>query len=186
MENEAYPKIDAFTGLSHKLIRAACRDEFDPFMLQGEEDGVKIRACFYYAILMTPRTTLLLDNHGRGGMCDMLPEEVVAVWDTPKLLSSQGVDWETMSKPEELLSLNSVPAPAEVYDDLSEDEKFGFEGWKALKEEEQVKGVKLTDVLRADPQMLLFFHQSLCAKTADPEIANASPPAQETRRPGPR
>lgn len=112
--------IDAMTALSHKIIRASCGDDFDPFMLGNapEEGAVIVRACFYYAVVMTEKTTVMFDNYGRGGMCDLVPDEMVACWDTPALLESQGVDFQALRAGTARLGDAPVPRPFEIVNDL--------------------------------------------------------------------
>lgn len=120
METTEPTPVDPMTALSHKIIRASCGDDFDPFMLgNAQEEGPAIvRACFYYAVVMTEKTTVMFDNYGRGGMCDLVPEEMVACWDTPALLESQGVSFQALREGRAELSDAPLPRPNEILNDL--------------------------------------------------------------------
>jgi hypothetical protein len=85
--------MDPATELAHKLIRRDAMDAFDPFMVHGHPDRNEtstriVRACFYYAMVVTPVATVLYDNDGKGGMCEMVDEEIRAIWRTKDLLDT--------------------------------------------------------------------------------------------------
>lgn len=86
--------------LGHLLIRAYNGDTFDPFFIpchpHWTQEGHIVRACFYYAIIVTDKLTFLFDNDGRGGMCDLVPEELGAIWRTRDLLETFGVTLEAL------------------------------------------------------------------------------------------
>jgi hypothetical protein len=95
------PPPDPLDRLSHLLIRAYNGDDLDPFLLRGhpampQTEARLVRACFYYAVVMTPKATWLFDNDGRGGMCEMAVHEIAAVWRTPRLLAALGTDFEAV------------------------------------------------------------------------------------------
>jgi len=112
---------DPMDRLGHMLIRAYNGDGLDPFFVSGHpsvppRDGLIVRACFYYAVLMTPKLTVLYDNFGAGGMCTLGAEEVSAVWRTPELLGALGVGFEALKAGTANLAAESVPAPAWRYE----------------------------------------------------------------------
>lgn len=151
---------DPLTALSHKLIRAACGDDFDPFMIGSapDEGGPVVRACFYYGVVVTPRTTVVFDNGGRGGMCDFVPEEMVAAWDTPSLLASQGMRLDALHEGAAPDPAIPVPSPRQIDCDLppldGTPSKQSFDGpvWSPRYEGR----VRVSDLLRSDPEMLSF------------------------------
>ena len=118
--------LDPMTALSHKIIRTSCGDDFDPFMLGNGSDPepVIVRSCFYYAVVMTEKTTVMFDNFGRGGMCDMVPEEMVACWDTPALLESQGVSFSDLQTGTAQLREATLPKPFEIHNDLPSEDGY--------------------------------------------------------------
>lgn len=119
------PPYDAVTELAHRLIRDRTHDNSDPFMIHGHpnlshEPDRLVRACFYYAVVIGPRLTVLHDNDGRGGMCDMTLNEISAVWRTPDLLSSLGTDFEALRRGGARLEEGTLPAPILTWQDLAE------------------------------------------------------------------
>lgn len=116
--------LDPFSRLSHALIRRGAKDDLDPFFLPGvlNESGqpVAIRACFYYAIAMTPKNVVLFDNWGEGGMCKLAPNEMRAVWSTEEVLAAVGLTEEELrSGSSPLPETFELPAPHEILDDLN-------------------------------------------------------------------
>ena len=186
MNSPSRPVTDAMTQLAHKLIRAANSDDFDPFMLGSApgETGPVVRACFYYAVVMTPRTTVMFDNHGRGGMCDLIPEEMVAAWNTPDLLASQGVGLEALRNGTAVINDQAVPRPADLVMDLDFEQEGAEKKLGDFPLEDRFSERKsLKEVLRSDPELLLFLigQNPTLEPEADSEVV-VSPP----RRPGPR
>ncbi len=107
---------DALDRLSHLLIRAYNGDGLDPFFVRGhpampQTERRLVRACFYYAVVMTPRATWLFDNDGRGGMCEMAPHEIAAVWRTPELLAAAGTSFEALRDGGGRLAIGAAPPP---------------------------------------------------------------------------
>jgi hypothetical protein len=107
---------DPMTDVGHLLIRAYNGDQFDPFMVIGhpsrtEQPDVIIRSCFYYSILMTPKITMLYDNCGRGGMCDMTVDEISVIWKTPALLESLGITFEALQSGKAVITATEAPKP---------------------------------------------------------------------------
>jgi hypothetical protein len=74
-----------------------------------QSDRRIVRACFYYAVVVNPKVTLLFDNYGRGGMCDLVPDEIQAIWRTPELLAALGVDFESVRDGSAVLGEAPVP-----------------------------------------------------------------------------
>lgn len=74
-------------------------------------EGHLVRACFYYAVVIGPRVAILYDNFGRGGMCDMHPDEIVAIWHTRDLLSALGTSFECLLAGNTTLSSAPIPEP---------------------------------------------------------------------------
>lgn len=121
--------LDPLSRLSHALIRRGAKDDLDPYFLSAElaQSGqpVSVRACFYYAIAMTPKNVVLFDNWGEGGMCKLAPHEMRAVWSTEEVLAAVGLTEEelrTGSAP--LPATFDLPAPYEIMDDINPSEKM--------------------------------------------------------------
>lgn len=103
---------DPVTELAHRVIRAYNGDDFAPFMVPGCADRGRIeRHCFYYSLLVEETITVLLDNGGRGGMCELIPEEIGAVWLTETLLHALGVTLAELSEGSAVLGTGPVPRP---------------------------------------------------------------------------
>lgn len=107
---------DPMTDVGHLLIRAYNGDQFDPFFVVGhpsrtKEPNVIIRSCFYYSILMTPKITMIYDNSGRGGMCDMTVDEISVIWKTPALLESLGTTFEALQDGTAVITAKEAPKP---------------------------------------------------------------------------
>lgn len=107
---------DPMTDVGHLLIRAYNGDHFDPFFVQGhpsmgEQTDRIVRACFYYAIVMTPKITMIYDNCGRGGMCDMTPDEISVIWKTPALLEQLGTTFEALQAGTAVITATEAPKP---------------------------------------------------------------------------
>lgn len=98
MSETSPPWLDQAGQLTHALIRHQCQDGLDPYLVHGHPSWVGadaspstcIRACFYYTAIVDDDFTLLLDNQGQGGMCNLELWEVAAVWDTQELLDALG------------------------------------------------------------------------------------------------
>ncbi|MBD2745877.1 hypothetical protein IC232_04110 [Microvirga sp. BT688] len=108
--------VDPMTDVGHLLIRAYNGDQFDPFFVSGHpsrtlEPDVIIRSCFYYSILMTPKITMIYDNCGRGGMCDMTPDEISVIWKTPALLDQLGTTFEALQAGTAVITATEAPKP---------------------------------------------------------------------------
>ncbi|MGU3661172.1 hypothetical protein [Methylobacterium fujisawaense] len=106
----------AMDRVGHLLIRAYNGDELDPFFIAGhpamaERPDRLVRACFYYAVVMTPKVTLVFDNDGAGGMCTMDPLEISAVWRTPDILDALGVTFEALGDGSADFEDRPLPAP---------------------------------------------------------------------------
>jgi len=106
----------ALDRFGHLLIRSACHDEFDPFFVHGpladDRPNDHVCACFYYAVILGPTFTVLMDNQGRGNMCTMTMGELAAVWDTQELLASLGVSRADLETNRVVLPLGqAVPPP---------------------------------------------------------------------------
>lgn len=106
----------AMDRLGHLLIRAYNGDELDPFFISGhpamaERPDRLVRACFYYAVVMTPKVTVVYDNDGAGGMCTMDPLEISAVWRTPDVLDALGVTFEALVDGSADFEDRPLPAP---------------------------------------------------------------------------
>ena len=186
MNDTASPPVDPMTELSHRLIRAAVSDDFDPFMLgtAPTDSGPVVRACFYYAVVMTPRTTVLFDNYGRGGMCDMVPDEMVAAWNTPELLASQAVTLESLRDGTAQLAATRVPLPADLMMDLdwaSDDEAPALKALSLPTDARFAHQKSIKELLKADPELLLFLVNMNPA--LEPQ---ADEPPARPRGPGPR
>jgi len=112
-ENKLPP--DAMTDVCHLLIRSYCKDTFDPFMVPGHPFGDEIEAigrnCFYYSVFMARGLTMLLDNMGRGGMCNIEEDPVSAIWHTPTLLKELGVTFEELRDGTAKLMVDKAPPP---------------------------------------------------------------------------
>jgi hypothetical protein len=107
---------DPMSDVGHLLIRAYNGDQFDPFFVQGhpsmgEQSDRIVRACFYYAIVMTPKITMLYDNCGRGGMCDMTIDEVSVIRKTPALLEKLGTTFEALQAGTAVITATEAPKP---------------------------------------------------------------------------
>ena len=107
---------DPMTDVGHLLIRAYNGDKFDPFFVQGhpsmgEQSERIVRACFYYAIVMTPGVTMIYDNCGRGGMCDMASDETAVIWRTPALLEKLGTTYEALQAGTAVITATEAPKP---------------------------------------------------------------------------
>ncbi len=182
------PPSDGLTLLSHKLIRTACQDDFDPFMIgtPPDQDGPIVRACFYFAVVVTPKHTVVFDNQGRGGMCDLSPEEMVAVWDTAPLLASQGMSMETLHVPLPELPDVPVPSPLEIANDLPSFDPDAPPAKARLDDfpvAPQFAGrVHLTDLLKRDVELLCFLVEQGWGARPDQE-QEPEPPASVSRRP---
>jgi hypothetical protein len=106
----------AMDRVGHLLIRAYNGDDLDPFFIAGhpamaERPDRLVRACFYYAVVMTPKVTLVFDNDGAGGMCTMDPLEISAVWRTPDILDALGVTFEALGDGSADFADRPIPAP---------------------------------------------------------------------------
>ena len=182
------PPSDSLTLLSHKLIRTACRDDFDPFMVgtPPEQEGPAVRACFYYAVAVTPMHTVLFDNQGRGGMCDLVPEEMVAVWNTPALLASQGMSMEALHVPLPALPDAPIPSPLEITNDLPSFDPDAPPVKAPLEElavDPQFAGrVRLTELLKSDVELLCFLIEQGWGDQPEQE-QDREPPVSVARRP---
>lgn len=180
---------DPLTLLSHKLIRTACRDDFDPFMVgtKPDNDGPIVRACFYYAVVVTPKHTVLFDNEGRGGMCDFTPDEMLAAWETPALLESQGITLDQLHLPGHALGDQAVPKPVQIDNDLpsfdpDEPHRKVLVGEAYL--DPQFEGrVPLTQLLKRDVELLCFMVEQGCSLTSDAEPEPEAVQASAVRRP---
>lgn len=162
---------DPLTALSHRLIRQARRDDLDPFMVgSGPGQSPAVRACFYYAVVVTPQTTVLFDNDGRGGMCDRTPHEMVAAWRTAEILASQGNSWEDLQAGRLTLSDAPLPVPMEIVNDLDpvlpwnrkapvEDPAWSSPGFAGR--------VSLRELLTHDPELLLAMAHQLAPSVED-------------------
>lgn len=120
--------LEPLTRLSHALIRKGTRDDLDPFMLPGNlvygQNNVAVRACFYYAVAVTPQHIVLFDNWGEGGMCKLAPHEMRAVWSTPEVLEGLGTTLEELNLGTAVLpQAIALPAPHEVVDDITDNPK---------------------------------------------------------------
>lgn len=95
---------DALGQLTHVLIRSQINDDLDPFLVHGHPNwnrsGDHVRACFYYAAVIGEEFTVLLDNQGRGGMCEMVLGEIAAVWDTRTLFAALNLDQAAVERDE--------------------------------------------------------------------------------------
>ncbi len=116
---------DALAAYANALIRAHNGDDLDPFIVQGHPRwgaGPKaiVASCFYYAIVSTPKVTILFDNDGRGGMCDLSVEEVQAAWATRDLLDAIGTSFDDLHDGRILAgSIPVLPSPdAELLDGI--------------------------------------------------------------------
>lgn len=183
-EPHSSPAIDVLTQVSHKLIRTACRDDFDPFMLGTEPDhtGPIVRACFYYAVVVTPKHTVVFDNQGQGGMCKMVPDEVAAVWDTQELLASQGVSIEDLSRTNLDVGDHPVPAPLEIHNDFPDlAEEVPLKGSiEDLPVSPQFAGrIGLMDLLKKDLDLVHF----MFGPSPSPETSPSQESATSPRRP---
>lgn len=123
-ENGSEWQPDLMSKLGHRLIREVCGDGFDPFFIVGhpfkpETDTLLVRACFYYALIVSPKATLLFSNFDRGGMCDLAPEEIVGIWRTSDILNAYGVSFEELRSGTGALA--DVPMPENLW--KLEDEK---------------------------------------------------------------
>lgn len=183
---------DVLTLLSHRLIRRACNDGFDPFMIPGgpemERDGVRARACFYYAVLLTPQTTVLLDNQGRGGMCALLPEEIVAAWSTPDLLASQGLSLEDLDRPAPPPGsmVADVPLPREVVPDLEDGDTPAKAGLDDFRSPGHPEPVRVAELLKSDVRLLLTILEAHAPapEPVSPQPEGAPAPVSRSPRPG--
>lgn len=185
MNEPSVPSFEALTELSHKLIRQACKDDFDPFMIgnHSEPGQPLVRACFYYAVVMTDQHTVLFDNEGRGGMCSLATEEMVAVWDTPALLASQGLTLEQMRAGVPLpLTALEVPRPRQIQDDLPPLDDIPSKGVpSSVSLDPRFDGsVALSELLKRDRELLCFLVQRLPKVTEEDDLPAAPP----KRRPG--
>ncbi|MDE4914581.1 hypothetical protein [Methylobacterium sp. 092160098-2] len=102
--------------VGHLLIRAYNGDDLDPFFIAGhpamaERPDRLVRACFYYAVVMMPKVTLVFDNDGAGGMCTMDPLEISAVWRTPDILDALGVTFESLGDGSARFEDRPLPPP---------------------------------------------------------------------------
>lgn len=159
---------DWLTNISHALIARVCRDGSGPFFLPGEEAGAHIRACFYYAVIMTPTNTVLLDNHGRGGMCQFEAGEVRACWETAALLRHAGISWNQLSSPSLRPILPAeLPEPSQVYIDDAEslDGKFTYEEFCGLWGGEK-PCTRFSELREKDPALaaLIEFTPGVCVE----------------------
>lgn len=107
---------DTATELAHRLIRTYAHDSLDPFMIPGHPHVAEGRdrivwACFYYTLIMTPKITLLLDNGGRGGMCNISLDEWPFAWKTGPLLDQMGTNYDQLANGTATLSDAEPPAP---------------------------------------------------------------------------
>ena len=123
-EPSSIPAPDAATDLAHRLIRFAAHDTFDSFMVHGHPflqpwDDQVVRACFYYALVVTPKIAILYDNDDAGGMCRLEADEVRAVWRTLALLAAFGTDFEALRDGKAILAQGRVPKPAWTWDSLA-------------------------------------------------------------------
>ena len=189
--NAAASLPDPLTALCHRLIRKVCHDDMDPFMVGNQGDvpttQTLVRACFYYAVAMTPRTTVLFDNQGRGGMCDMVGEEIVAAWDTPALLASQGLSFESAMTGRDVLkgSLETVPEPWEVFDDLEPQALQKFDPTAFPVRQGFVGHMPLSCLLKADARLLLMMAEAHAPDTI-PAPSHSELPIKPPRGPGPK
>jgi hypothetical protein len=128
---EKVSTLDPLDRIGHLLIRAYKGDQIDPFFVRGhpsmpETESRLVRACFYYAIIVTPKATWLFDNGGRGGMCEMAEHEIAAVWRTPTLLAALGTDFEALRDGKAHITATSAPKPdVDIFECLLEDAQAG-------------------------------------------------------------
>jgi len=110
------PNQDPVTDLAHRLIEREANDASRPFMVSGhpflkQRHDRLVRSCFYYTVMITPRVTALYDNWDKGGMCDLTPHELRAIWKTPRLLLELGVTFEDLQAGTALPGDSSVSPP---------------------------------------------------------------------------
>ncbi len=124
------PAADPMDRLGHLLIRAHNGDTLDPFFIEGHpniayKEGRLVRSCFYYSVVMNERLAVLYDNDGAGGMCDLEPYEIVAVWRTPRLMESLGVTFEDLRAGK--ADIGPGPAPEPCWRHAASDPKWAGE-----------------------------------------------------------
>ncbi|HET6232186.1 MAG TPA: hypothetical protein VFE05_19080 [Longimicrobiaceae bacterium] len=91
------PAPDPATRLAVRLIRAYSGEDRDPSEVRGQDaDDTVERHCFSYSVLIRPTLTLLLDNGGCCGPCELVPEQIGAVWLTYTLLRALGITFEAL------------------------------------------------------------------------------------------
>jgi hypothetical protein len=87
---------DAASRLTARLIRAYGGGDYDPSAIRGSASGDAVeRHCHAYSVVMRPTLTLLLDNGGEGP-CEMVPEQIGAVWLTDTLLRALDTTFEAL------------------------------------------------------------------------------------------
>lgn len=147
---------DILTQLSHKMIQQAIGDNFDPFMLQWEQQhpGVQGRSCFYYAVMTTPHHAVLFDNLGKGGMCDLSFEEICAVWPIEQLLESQGIEESDFNAKSDLPD-NPIPKGIEVHYDLDDRDFKGIDINTLVEPDKFVSFISLSELLKKDPHIFI-------------------------------
>lgn len=111
-------KPDLMSKLGHRLIREVCGDAFDPFFVIGhpfkpQTEKQLVRACFYYALIIGPKVTVLFSNFDRGGMCDLVPEEIVGIWRTTDISAAYGVSFDDLRL--ERGELRDAPMPENLW-----------------------------------------------------------------------
>ena len=109
--------LDPLGALGHKLIHAYNGDGSGPFFVVGHPEMPQtekrlVRACFYYAIVMTPKLTAVYDNDDRGGMCSMTTDEISAIWRTEDLLAPLGLRFEDFTEGREFVIEGEIATPA--------------------------------------------------------------------------
>jgi hypothetical protein len=116
--------------VGYLLIRAYNNDTLDPFFIRGhpamsERPERLVLACFYYAVVMTPKVTAVFDNDGAGGMCTMDVREISALWRTPDVLEALGVTFEDLRTGTAVFEDRPLPEPlCRPNIDWAEDDKF--------------------------------------------------------------
>jgi hypothetical protein len=124
MNKPAAPPLEAtdpMDRLGHVLIRSVTRDDLDPYFVHGHPQWNRpqdmVRACFYYAVALGDVFTVVLDNDGRGGMCEMVLHEIVAVWKTTDLLASLGLSLEDLRAGTAVVTENLLVPPPLLTDE---------------------------------------------------------------------